>query len=337
MFSKRGYTMSTLRDVAKLAGVSAASVSRVLSKDESFKISDQTRLAISEAVEALNYIYVPKKSKLPKKRIGIILAQSSEKYGDPFFNSILGTIEKECAIHNFSIPVIKNYNELKSEKELQEVLDAKLDGIFLMESLPKTMLKTIQTHIKHIVGIDGSASKFNNVGFDKFKSNVNAMEYLIAKGAKRIAYIGGGSANKTLLKTTKASAYFESLRKNDLNYKENLIFDSQWDIEECAKIARKLLSQKIIPDAIFAGSDTLASVILSIAYELKISVPKDIMVMGFNNIPGSALTIPSLTTVNIPTQKIGVIAVRRMKQIIEGDTEIYNILVNTNIIERNSI
>ena len=86
--------MSTLRDVAKLAGVSLATASRILSNDESFKATEATRKKIEDAVRELNYTF-KSKAKTSKYNIGCIMAVTSEKYGDPFFNSILATAEEE--------------------------------------------------------------------------------------------------------------------------------------------------------------------------------------------------------------------------------------------------
>ncbi len=329
--------MSTLRDVAKKAGVSTGTVSRILSNDENFKISDEKRKAVLDAVDTLSYLYKPKKHKVPKVKLGVILAVSSEKYGDPFFNTILGSIEKECTKHNFSISIIKHYNELNSTQALEELFVLKLDGLFLLENIPSPLYKELKLEIPHLVGIDSTAKNYNNVGFDIFSAHVEAMEYLIDCGFKKIAYFGGGSARENFNSSPKVSAYYDTLRKHNIRVNKDYIYDTEWDVDICAQAARKLLQLDTLPEVIFAGSDTLAAVILSVAYELGIKVPQDISVLGFNNIPSSAISIPALSTVDIPTKKMGEIAVTRMKDIIEGDKEIYNIALPTKIIKRNSI
>ncbi|QIK69411.1 LacI family transcriptional regulator [Erysipelothrix sp. HDW6C] len=330
--------MSTLRDVAKLANVSAATVSRVLSEDHTFKISDETRQTIMDAVATLNYTYKSKKKGSIPFRVAVILALTSEKYGDPFFNTILSTIEEECSKHNINLIAIKNYTELNAPNGFQELLDLQPDGVFLMENLPKSILDALVREINHIVGIDFDSYHFNNVGFDKLEATNQAMDYLFRKGFRDIAYIGGSTPNEEFEGTHRMIGYRESLRRHQIPMNPRIVFDCGWDIDTCAHMTESLMASEHRPEAIFAGSDTLAAVILSVLYEKGYKVPEDISVLGFNDIPGSAHTIPTLTTINVPTKTIGQLAVKRMRElVIEGDTLITNTLVTTHVVERNSI
>lgn len=328
--------MSTLRDVAKYAGISLSAASRMLSQDKTFKTTLATQKKLEEAVKALNYTY-KSKAHTHQYNIGCVLAVTSEKYSDPFFISILNAAEEEGKKFGINISMIKAYNELKDERLLETMCKSKLDGLLLMEELPQPILDELASNIKHIVGIDLCQSPFNNVGFDHYESSHQVVTHLIELGCKRIAYIGGSGPNSVFTDSQALVAYREVLRKANLSLDESIILNCDWDINACANYTQTLLSSKNPPDAIIAGSDTLASVILGKIYEMKLSCPSDVSVIGFNNLATAAHMIPPLTTVDVPTKEIGRVAIARLHELMSTkDSAKLNILLPTQLIIRNS-
>lgn len=328
--------MATLRDVAKLAGVSLATASRILSNDAEFKTTPETKQKVEEAVIRLNYTF-KSKAKPNKFNIGCIMAITTEKYGDPFFNSILAAAEEEGAKHGIAITTIKNYNELKDSFVLSEICRRNLDGLLLMEDLPDEIFTALSEAIPNIVGIDRYCDGYNNVGFDHIEAAFQVMNHFIACGCRRIAYIGGGSPNADFLDSKRMIAYREALRRADLPYDPEIVINCEWSIEKCAESCEQLMSKENRPDAIFAGSDTLASVILGKLYEMNIHCPRDISVVGFNNLATAAHMIPPLSTVEVLTHDIGKRAMLRLYELMhDHDDTILNILLPTKFIERSS-
>ncbi len=329
--------MSNIREVARKAGVSIATASRILSQDDTFKTTEATRQRVLDATKELNYIFCPRKKTVPKLHIGCILPLSSEKYSDPFFTSILLAIEEECNEQNASVSAIRNCNELLNPQILEELCSMKLDGLVLMEELPKNILAVIKNHIPHLIAIDKPDSEFNAVGFDHIYANTLVMKHLLQHGYRRIAYIGGSSPYFAMLNSFRLMVYREELRKHHIPYDESIILDCNWDLDLCAKCAEDLLLSDNRPDAIFAGSDTLASVILGVIYRLGLKCPDDVAVIGFNNLEMSAHTAPPLTTVNIPTKAIGKCAADRLLELIHtNDPMIMKIDFPTNLVIRES-
>ena len=114
--------------------------------------------------------------------------------------------------------------------------------------------------------------------------------------------------------------------------------DCAWDLDLCAAQTRELLSLPEPPDAIFAGSDSLASVVLGMLYSMGLRCPRDIGVIGFNNINLSSHMIPPLTTVDIPVEQIGIAAARRILDMIQGRRESpCKILFPTKLVKRESL
>lgn len=329
--------MSNIREVAQRAGVSIATASRILSNDDTFKTTEATRQKVLQATKDLNYIFRPRKKTFPKIHIGCIMPLTSEKYSDPFFSAILDSIDEECTKSNATVSAIRNCNELNTPDLLNELCSMKLDGLILMEEIPEAILSVIRKHIPHLIAIDQPDSEFNTVGFDHIYANRIVMKHLLKQGYRRIAYIGGSSPYFPMLNSFRMMVYREELRQHNIPYDEQIIRDCEWDLGLCAKYAEELLLSDHRPDAIFAGSDTLASAILSVIYRLGLKCPNDVGVIGFNNLEISAHSIPSLTTVNIPTRAIGKYALLRLINLIRsGDSTILKINLPTNLVVRES-
>ena len=330
--------MATIREVAKLAGVSAATVSRVLSGDPGFSVREETRRKINDAVARLQY-EIPVREQ-NQYRFGCVLSDTTDKYSDPFFVDILVAMENACRGKNATIAIVKSFQELDNPQILQEFIGADLDGVFLMEHVSPEAMTALKTHIPHIIFIDNDEPVYNfdNVGFDHTTANWQVMDALLTRGYKRIALISGSSPKMPLSNTIRMVTYREMLRRSGIEFDEALVKDCGWDLDLCKKQTQELMELPEPPDAIFAGSDSLASVVLGALYELGYRCPRDVGVIGFNNIDLSSHMVPPLTTIEVPTTDIGEAAVERMIQIIKDkDPSIRRILFPTQLIERKSL
>lgn len=329
--------MANIRDVAKKAGTSIATVSRVLSNDESFKVPDSTKENIFKAVRDLNYSISNKIKKDKRYRIGCIMAMTAVKYSDPYFMSMVSAIESETKKFDCTLSYLINYDELENPSKLEELYAMKLDGIIIMEMLPKHIIEGLKTHVKHIVTIDNFQNMFNSVGFDHFDSTKQVMKHLLSQNYKRIAYIGGGAPNIDMFDTKRLIMYRECLRRENIEYDASIIKDCYWDLDKCATQTNELLTLPNRPDVIFAGSDSLAQVVIAQIHKNNLRCPEDIAVVGFNNLNFSSYLIPPLTTVEVPSGEIGKVAVKRLMEMIQTkDTSIYSIFLPTKLVVRNS-
>jgi len=329
--------MANIRDVASKAGTSITTVSKVLSNDPTFKVTEATKESIHQAVRELDYVFNKKTKGTKKFKIGCIMAMTSVKYSDPYFTSILTGIEEEAKISNCNVTYHINYDELENPKKLEEMYAMNLDGLIIMETLPKAVLNDIMANISHVIAVDNYRNIMNSVGFDHFESTKQIMKHLIKRKYKRIAYIGGGSPNIDMYDTKRLIMYRESLRIANLTYDDAIVKDCYWDLDLCAIQTNELLNLDPRPDAIFAGSDSLAQVVLGQIHKNNLRCPDDIAVVGFNNLNFSSYLIPPLTTVDVPSSNMGKIAVRRMLEMIQqNDQSIYSIILPTQLIERSS-
>lgn len=312
--------MANIRDVARAADVSITTVSRILSGDSGFHTTEATRERVLAAAARLNYA-CKSASRRKKLRIGCIFAYTTEKFADPFFEEILAAAEVECSLQGAVISFKKNYEDISNPLFMQELRAAELDGLILMERLPEEMYRQIEEVVGHIVSVDDTETDhgFDGVGFDHVAANRQVMDCLITHGYRRIGIISGGSPDEPFSQAIRLMVYRESLHRAGIPYDSALVRDCNWDLDTCAVQARELLSLPDPPDAIFAGSDSLASVVLGTLYSMGLRCPRDVGVIGFNNISLSSHMIPPLTTVDIPVEQIGFAAVRRLMHKIQGE------------------
>lgn len=313
--------MANIRTVAAEAGVSIATVSRILSGDLNFKVTAQTRQCVLDVASRLHYTLPSTTRKQRKIKFGCVLAFTAEKYSDPFFTSILSSAEAECDRLGASISIVRNYNELQNPAVIQELFSSGLSGILLMERVHQDLLGQIEKRIPNILFVDNDETdyRFDSVGFDHTNANRTVMRCLLARGYQRIAIIGGSSPNDPFFDSIRLATYREALRDAHLAYRGEYVKDCAWDLDLCVTQTRELLSLASPPDAIFAGSDSLATAILGTIHSMGLRCPDDIGVIGFNNINLSAHMVPPLTTIGIPTREIGIVAVQRLMELVQGN------------------
>ncbi|MGI6527664.1 MAG: LacI family DNA-binding transcriptional regulator [Caldicoprobacterales bacterium] len=335
--------MATIRDVAALAGVSIASVSRIISEDPTYKVTEQTRKKVWDAALKLNYWPRPAKAKTASKngndiRLGCIFSLTLEKYSDPFFANILSAAESRLMENNYSFSVIRTYTELCDQKILYNTFNQPITGILLLEEIPDSMLHYIQKQVPNIVGVDTHYEEIDNVSFDHTAAAVKAMTHLLEKGHKRIGFIGGSNYTLDLEDSKRYKGYRDCLRKAKIPLDEKLVMNCEWSQDLAQTCTRELLSLPDPPTAIFAASDLIAIAALSVIYEFDLKVPSDIAIIGINNIDITAYTSPPLSTIDVHARELGVVAADCLLSRINGDTSMpRTILIPSKLVSRESV
>lgn len=329
--------MANIRDVAKKAGVSITTVSRILNGDADFKTSPQTRDAVNNAIKELKYVPT---TKINKMHIGVILPYAGSKYSDPYVTTILESIENSAEKRNMVVVQRRNYAELTDARILDEFLNSEIRGIICMERLPEDMLKKILNEIPHVVYIDCSQNEncINNVGFSHAQVTTKVMKYLINEcGYKRIALMGEGDAVESYNMHLEAAVYREMLRRNNIKYDPELIKDSDSDPVSVMKITEELMKLKNPPDCIWAPCDQMAVAILNELTRLGYKCPQDVGVFGYNDNTIAQHTVPALSTIRIPMKEMGYVAVDRLYYMIH-QKQVFpvDVVIQTEIIIRES-
>lgn len=340
--------MATIRDVAKLANVSTATVSRILNADKTYKVTNETRDRVWQAVRDLNYVRNQsgkdslsksevKNNTAGKVKIGCVLCVTREKYTDPYFMSILSGVESKLIESGYSLSVIRTKNELQDPTVLFNTLSESLTGLIVMETLSDEIYAQLRDKIEFIVGIDTRHQDIDNVCYDRFAAAEKAVQHLIDKGHRRIAFIGGTDTIDPLRKEQRCRGYISVLEDNNIKVEPDIIKNCEWDSKLCYSKTLELLDLTRRPTAIFAASDLMAMIAANAIYERGLKVPDDIAVMGLSNIEMSKYSNPPLSTIDVPKTQIGEIAAEILISRIKGESSLpKKIILPTSLLIRNS-
>lgn len=326
--------MATIKDIAERAGVSSATVSRVLNHDETLNVQESTRKRVMEAAEELEYTMPSPRKKCKKLKIGIFGSYSpEEELEDPYYLCIRLAVKKkldEEGCHHMEISLSDS-----SEKIMG------LDGIICTGTFTTEMLQGISSWDKPVVMIDCNADlpQCDTITVDYKNAVRELLDYLIKKGHKKIGFIGGG-AEQWLDRRSEDPRYTEFcayLKEKGL-FCEDYVKLGEHQARYGRKLFTELYREGKLPTAIFAANDSIAAGIYRAAYELGLKIPEDISVIGFNDIPSAKYMVPPLSTVRLHMEFMGEHAVSLLSQRIQESRDInIKILVPTKLRIRDSV
>jgi LacI family transcriptional regulator len=326
-------------EFAKIARVSKATVSMVFNEDK--RISRATKERVLKIAKKYNYrpSTIAKSLRNKKTRtIGLMLPDII----NPFFPGILKGVE-EVAMNNDYAVIFCSFDEQKEKESVySEMLkDRWVDGIiFSGVTGSKEEEKFIKGFTEKNVpivfidrGLEGHVS--NIVQIDNYETGYKGTKFLIELGHRRIAFVNG-PPDVYILKE-RCKGYLQALQDNTLDVDESLIVAGEISAKTAQLAIDKLLELKEPPTAIFVMSDLVAISIQTELQKRRFSVPEDISIMGFDDLPLASIVNPALTTVAQPFVEMGREAMKLLLALIEDKVSIERkILINTQIIVRES-
>lgn len=298
--------MATIKDIAAQAGVSLSTVSRVLNFDETLNVADTTKIKIFEIADELEYVSVRSRKKRKVKNIGIVLWYDQEQeLGDPYYLSIRLAMEKKCIAEGYNI--VRIYIETGAE-ELKN-----LDGIIAIGKFSKNEVEFLASATENIVFVDSSPDdkRFDSVVIDFEVATYGVMNYLYNLGHRKIGYIGGKEScrdgNECVVDYREI--YFKKYMQEKGLFSEELIKVGSFTYKNGYKLMKEALEVEIIPTAFFIGNDTMAVGAYKAISEKKLKIPEDISLVAFNDLPTAKYMVPTLTTIRVYTEYMGISAV----------------------------
>jgi len=288
---------TTIYDVAKRSGVTTATVSRVI--NGKYIVAAATREKVMKAIEELNYYPSPIAAGLSNrksKQIGIV----APFFFGPFLLRILETLVSELKEYEIIF-----YDSGDPDKKRQTCIkvsgENKLDGLFFV-GLPVLVEEEVKfRNVKFpIILLDNKHNNFSSISIDNIMGSFQAVNHLVDLGHERIAIITGASEDPFHLTVAKdrLKGYRMALTASGLTVHDEYIMINDWSREGAYKQARKLLSLKHPPTAIFAVSDRQAVGVLEAARSMGVRVPEDLSVLGFDDMEFSEYM--GITTVAQP-------------------------------------
>lgn len=339
--------MSNIRDVAKLANVSTATVSRVVNNDTTYKITDETRAKVWKAVTQLDYKFnlssdrlTPTKESLSIKtgiKIGCVMSVTKNKYNDPYYMSILSGAEERLFSKGYDLSFVRTGLELEDNKNLFNTFNESITGLILMESLNSETYEYVRKQVPHIVGIDTVRGEIDNVGYDHYHVASIAVNHLIEKGHSQIGFIGGSGLKGNIKESQRYRGYYSTMHAAGMTVNPDWVIDCMWDETVCTEKVDYLCETKNYPTAFFVASDLMAMAALSSLYNNGISVPAEVAVIGLSNIEVSKYSNPPLSTIDVPTKEIGMVAADLLLERINGsDLLPKKVILPTSLVIRSS-
>ena len=314
----------TIKDVAKKAGVSIATVSRVLNKKDLVK--EETRQKVLAVIEELNYVTNFSAKALRKNRtdvIGVIVPEISNS----FYGEIIQGIENKANEYDLRLIVCDGGGNLEKERDFVRFLyDQSIGGlIFILPFMPDDELVKIKKTGKPIMLFGRNLQQYNipSITVDNKLGASKAVKHLLEHGYKRIAFIGGDEADHLCDRKERLTGYTEALRDYGHEIKPEYITGAPF--ETINTIFTRLMELSNPPDAVFCAYDELALGVLKTAQQLGIKIPGDLGLVGFDDLRICQFTSPTLTTVKQPTYIIGSLCCEKLIFSLNQRDEVQNV------------
>jgi len=321
---------ATIYHVAKKAGVSIATVSRVLNYP--LRVKPETRTAVMEAIDSLGY--VPKaesraRAYMENRRIGVLIPF----FTAPSFVQRLRGIADVLSKNEYELVIYPISSRQQEESYLETLpLRSTLDGLIIASQVfDETIAQRLINNQLETVLMEFFNPNFCTIEIDDVAGGYLATEYLVNKGYRRIAFIGGQDKPEFGVDpiSKRLIGYKQVIKKNNLSLPEEYTCEYAYD----PTTTLKTLVQFGLPVAIFAATDLQAIALIKAARLLKLRVPQDVAIIGFDNIDMSDFF--GLTTVHQPLDESGKIAANLLiSRLTESSQPIQHIQLPLKIVER---
>lgn len=325
--------MATIHDVARLAGVSSATVSRVINNEDI--VSGETREKVNDAIKKLGYFPNHFSKNLRTQQSKVFLITISD-FKNPFFGAVLKGMDE--AAYNLGYQLLVSSHFLKPEREMKllKLLNSRrVDGAALLTPvISKNDLSQIAAKYPIVQCCEYLPDlQVSHVSIHNFNAAYQVMRYFISKGHKRIAML---SVNNTSVSTfDREKAYIKAHEDFGVKTDQQLIRrGDDYNFENGMSLTKELLITNDLPTAVFAISDSLACGCIRALSEAKIRVPDDVEVMGFDNINVADMINPPLSTVSQPMQQIGITAINLLASKIYDNSVFHEIYLDHEIVLR---
>lgn len=330
--------MSDIIDVAKLAKVSIATVSRYLNTPDIVKPSTQKR--IKEAIDELGYRPSPIARNMRKQESKYI-AMLLEDMSNPFYTEVLNGAEFAAIKHGYNI-VVLNINKEEEKKDYYFDLIYRRGFIgaiycFTMNEEDEKLLINLKNKGVHFCLIENELfkDKYVCINTNNYSGGYEGAKFLIGKKHKKIAIVSADSFFDQM--NARKAGFIDALNDNTLEYDPDLFFYTDLSIDGGMKIGEKILDKKDEFSAIFSFSDIISIGLMKYLRKNGIRVPQDVSILSFDDIEWSKIVEPPLTTIHQRKRKLGLEAVECILKSINGNDSQDSIILDTYIVERETV
>lgn len=335
----RSKSTVSIRDVAAAAGVSVATVSRVLSPATAdVPMRKETRHKVERAIDQLGYRPNDLARALLQHRtaaIGLVVPDIS----NPYYPPLVRGVEDVASSHGYRVVLCNTDRDpAKISGYLDTLIKTRVDGIVVAgggwTDVPDRTA-VLGTYRTGLVAVGRHLTAHPSVRIDNVAASRAAAEHLIGLGHRRIAFLGGPASSTTV--QDRAQGYRDALKVADLAGSAPAVRYGDFVEESGYAATRELLDTGLPPTALLCANDRIALGAYAAVADAGRRVPRDVSVIGFDDTPIARFVRPTLTTVAIPTYEMGGAAVRLLLAQLEGSAEPKLQIMPTRLVVRNSV
>ena len=316
-------TNSTIKDVAKMANVSIATVSLVV--HDHARISKETKEKVLAAITKLNYHPSHSARGLVKRKsgnIGFILTDDHFLRTEPFYTHIFIGTEFEAHGNEFYVLLTTIDSNFKDENMLPRfILERNIDGIIIAGKVPSPFIEKLNKYHFPIIFVDywPCEKKYSGVLVDNINGGIQATQYLIKSGSKNIAFIGGDIEHPSI--SDRLYGYKKAILDsgNPINEKLIDIIEDYPGRTNGYNAAQRLFSNNKDITAIFACNDAMAIGAMQFMKDNGIKIPDDCSIIGFDDVVSDDAIEPALSTIRVPKMEMGTEAMKLMAHLIKNN------------------
>ena len=330
--------MPTMKDVARLAGVSTSTVSHVINNNRF--VSESVREKVTSAITALNYApsALARSLKLNQTRtIGMLLTASS----NPFYSEVVRGVERSCYERDYSLVLCNtDGDENRMNRSLETLLQKRVDGLLIMCTESHLPSPDILNRYPAIPTVMMDWSPFDG-GSDIIQDNSllggeMATRYLISRGYNRIACIAGPQ-DKTPARW-RLEGFYQAMSRAGLNVPPGYVVTGDFEFQGGYNAMNQLLAINPRPEAVFTSNDAMAVGVYHALYQAGLSVAKDVAVIGYDDIELARYMTPPLTTIHQPKDELGELAIDTLiHRMADPDGSQQLLVLTPELVERGSV
>lgn len=314
----------SIKEVASIAGVSIATVSRCINNPE--KVTEKTRLKVQDAIVNTGYSPNTLAQNFRRGRTNVVMVVL-QSIGRPFFTAIMRGIRAAADAKGYSVVIQEPPLDTMTADEVGAMLVSnQTDGIILLASISPFGTEILSAKSRErlpiVIGCETVSPELvglPSVHIDNIAAGRDATNYLIAQGHRRIAMICGEESS--LLTKDREFGYRAAMKKAKLPIERGWVVDGNLTIGGARKATRNLMSHGNRPTAIFCANDEMAIGCLHEVKSAGLEVPGDVSIVGVDDIRYAEVTDPPLTTIAQPGEEIGERVMYRLCRRIEGGGE----------------
>lgn len=319
--------MVNIKDVAREAGVSISTVSRVMNDTKA--VSDELRKKVEDAIDVLGYrtncvAQSLKNSKTHK--IAVILTSVSRT----FFTSVLDGINEAAARYGYTVLIAETHDDLETEMDLVYSFQSQwVDGIILASSAYGNSPKTL-SYIEHLGQLEKKGHRIPVVTLEFSLGNPNidavvvdyeaasyeAVSYLLRLGYRKIAHVS--LPDNHLIGQMRFEGYKRAHEEFGIEFDDDHIISGNYTTYSGYQIVKGLITGRHTFDSIYCANDQMAVGALKACDELNVRVPEEMAIVGNDDIFAASIVTPSLTSIHVPKREMGEVAMQRIHDLLEN-------------------